>query len=341
MNKNAQTKHYLGKVVSFHPTGEYYFGKGIKAYDRHDYQGAAKYLLRAKQLEPGEPMILFQLAVIYTEIGNYDESNKLLQEIINDIDEDFVECYYLLANNYAYLGMFEDAHYFANLYLDNTEDGEFQEDTEELLELLSLEVEEGFSEEDNLIIGQEKAKELLESGKFEEVIELLTELIGEYPQFWPAYNNLALAYFYIGEVEKATEIIDQVLQENEGNLHALCNRLVFFYYEGNEEAAEQLVQMLIKVKPMLAEHQLKLGTTFALVGNYEHAYLLLRTLQKRGFHGDGSFYYWLSYAAYHMNKIEFAKSVWKKVLLLSPEKSGTEPWKNVQDEGQESHESDR
>lgn len=336
MNKNAQTKQYMGKIVSFHPTGEYYFGKGIKAYDRHDYHGAAKYLLRAKQLEPGEPMILFQLAVIYTELGKYGESNELLHEILEEIDEDFVECYYLLANNYAYLGLFEDAHYFANLYLDNATNGEFKEDTEELLELLSLEFDEGFSEEDSLIMRQEQAKELLELGKFTEVIELLSDLIVEYPQFWPAYNNLALAYFYTGEADKAMEMIDHVLQENEGNLHALCNKLVLLYYEGKIEAAKQLIQMLKKVKPMLAEHQFKLGTTFALVGSYEHAYQLLRTLQKRGFQGDGSFYYWLSYAAYHIGKIEFAQSTWKKVLLLSPEKSGMEPWKELVEEEHES-----
>ena len=31
------------------------------------------------QLEPGEPMIACQLAIIYTEIGEYQKSNELLQ----------------------------------------------------------------------------------------------------------------------------------------------------------------------------------------------------------------------------------------------------------------------
>ena len=45
MNKQA-------KVFSFHPTGEYYFTKGLKAYHRRDLYNAKKFLMRAYELEP-------------------------------------------------------------------------------------------------------------------------------------------------------------------------------------------------------------------------------------------------------------------------------------------------
>ena len=45
------------KVVSFNPTGEFYFTKGIKAFQRRELYRAKKYMNRALQLEPGEPMI--------------------------------------------------------------------------------------------------------------------------------------------------------------------------------------------------------------------------------------------------------------------------------------------
>ena len=49
-----------------------------------------------------------------------------------------VECHYFLANNYAHLGFFKDAYTHANLYLEMEEDGEFAEDAEDLLDILTL-----------------------------------------------------------------------------------------------------------------------------------------------------------------------------------------------------------
>ena len=77
---------------------------------------------------------------------------------------------------------------------------------------------------------------------------------------------------------------------------------------------------------MLIDHQFKLGASFALVGEYESAYFWLKKLYKNGFDGDGPFYYWLSYSAYHTKHESFAKTIWKTVLAHNPDKEGFEPW---------------
>ena len=89
-------------------------------------------------LEPGEPMIVCQLAIVYTELGNYQKSNELLHSILEEWDEDMVECHYFLANNYAHLGYFKDAYHTCHSYLDLEKNGEFAEDTEDLLDVLTL-----------------------------------------------------------------------------------------------------------------------------------------------------------------------------------------------------------
>ena len=68
-------------------------------------------------------------------------------------------------------------------------------------------------------------------GDFPEAITILEDLIEDRPAFWSAYNNLALAYFYVGEEEQAKALLHTVLRENKGNLHALCNLTVIAYYE--------------------------------------------------------------------------------------------------------------
>ncbi|MED1468669.1 tetratricopeptide repeat protein [Bacillus salipaludis] len=342
MGKDSKARIQKGKILSFVPTGEYYFKKGLKAYYRRDFIKAKKYLGRAMQLEPGEPIITCQLAIVSTELGEFENSNRLLHQILEELDEQMVECHYFLANNYAHMGLFKDAYHHAKLYIELEPDGEFIEDTEDLLELLLFEeedLEDELYQQDDLIVKQEQARDLLESGYFPKAIELLKDVVEEYPEYWSAYNNLALAYFYLGKTEKAESILEDVLVRNPGNLHALCNRLVFAHYQGQFKSAERLMESLKKIKPILVEQQFKLGATFALVGEYELAYFWLKKLYKNGFDGDGPFYYWLSSAAYQIGNKPFAQNIWKKVLEINPEKEGFEPWNTdkVQGSGFEDH----
>ncbi|WP_394234644.1 tetratricopeptide repeat protein [Niallia oryzisoli] len=329
MSKNSQAKKSKGQLLSFIPTGEYYFSKGLKAFHRRDFHKAIKYLKRAMQLEPGEPMIVCQLAIIHTELGEYMESNELLHFILEELDEEMMECHYFLANNYAHLGYFKDAYAHVTLYLQEEEDGEFVEDAEDLLDILTLEaddLDEELYEQDDLIKKQDQARELLESGHFPKAVKLLKDVIEEFPEYWSAYNNLALAYFYLGELEKASKTLDLVMEKNPGNLHAMCNKLVFAYFQKNKEETAVISDVLKKVKPMLSEHQFKLGATFALIGEYEPAFQWFKKLYKQGYEGDGSYYYWFSYAAFFTGKEQLARSLWEKVLERNPGKAGLEPW---------------
>jgi tetratricopeptide (TPR) repeat protein len=329
MGKDSKALKQKGQLLSFVPTGEYYFTKGVKAFHRRDLIKAEKYFQRAMQLEPGEPMIICQLAIVQSELGEYQQSNRHLHLILDELDEHMAECHYFLANNYAHMGLFRDAFRHANLYLEVNEDGEFAEDAIDLLDVLALEAEEmdeNFYEEDDLIIKQEEARNLLESGEFPKAIEIFHEVIEEYPEYWSAYNNLALAYFYLGETVKAREILNDVIKQNPGNLHALCNALVFAHYQNHADEVQALKDVLERIHPIHFEHQFKLGATFALIGEYELAYRWLKKLQKTGFEGDGAFYYWLAHSSYFTGRENSARGIWKKVLEHSPEKAGMEPW---------------
>lgn len=318
-------KPNTAKIIPFFQNGEYYFTKGLKNYRKRDLYKAKKFLYRAIQLEPKEPVFLCQLAVILTELGEYQQSNKLLLSIL-EIDAEMMECHYFIANNYAHLGLFTEAKKYALTYVAQDPNGEFSEENEDLLDLLQIEAEEDIDTQDELIMNQETARNYLEEGKFEEAILLINHIIDEYPEFWSAHNNLALAHFYLGHTIKAMEILEDVLAKNPGNLHALCNLLVFFYYEHEDEKVNKLVSILEKVQPMLVEHRFKLGASFSLIGRFDLGYKWLKQLYKQGFDGDGAFYYWLSYSAYFTGHTTFSEQIWKKVLEENPNKAGNEPW---------------
>ncbi|RSK28557.1 tetratricopeptide repeat protein [Bacillus sp. HMF5848] len=328
-NKKKQT----AQVISFQQTGEYYFYKGLRAYHHGDLLKAKKMLERAIHVEPNEATFLCQLSLVLTELGDYTYSNDLLSKVL-DIDSSMAESHYFLANNFAHLGLFQEAAKHAKKYMELDPNGEFADDTEELLELILFETDEDWTEpnkEEDLIVRLDEARKLLENGEYHPAIVLLEDLVDLYPEFWPAYNNLSLAHYYKGEVTEAIDILENVLQKCPGNIHALCNLTVFLYYEGNNKAVKRLVNMLEKIHPISMEHQYKLGATFGLIGHYKDAYKWLKQLYKLGFFGDATYNYWLAISAYYNGYHDFAKSVWKKVIEEKPEKAGTEPWNEDND----------
>ena len=110
---------------------------------------------------------------------------------------------------------FEQAEQALVRYLENDPTGQFMDESEEMMEMLSYELErpapltsiksrEGLFEHD-------KARSLLEEGKFAEAVRQLEKLVKKQPDFTAARNNLALAYYYMGQFEKAMETIREVL----------------------------------------------------------------------------------------------------------------------------------
>jgi tetratricopeptide (TPR) repeat protein len=327
MGKNIEATKEKAIIIPFHIDGEHFFKKGLRAYRNREFDRAINLLKRAHEIDPEEPIILCQLAAVLSETGQYQLSNEYLKIVIEELDREMVECYYFISNNYAHLGLFQEAKKHALKYLEVSPEGEFVEEIEDLLEVLNIESDTD-DEEDDIIFLQDHARELMEAEEFDRAIDILNELLKSHPQFWSAHNNLALAHFYIGETDKALELLDEVLIKNPGNLHAMCNKLVIYYYLRNDRNVENLVNQLKVVHPILTEHRYKLGATFGLVGQYELAFPWLLSLKRAGFEGDATFYYWLSHAAYHMKHDNLASYSWKKVMALQPEKEGHAPWES-------------
>ncbi|MGE6630156.1 tetratricopeptide repeat protein [Bacillus sp. NPDC077027] len=323
------------QVVQLFQDGLYFFHKGLKAYKERNLPRASKLIQRAIVLEPENVDMLSQLAIIYTEMGHYQQSNDLLDFILGHVDEQMTDCHYFKANNYANLGLFQEAYKSATAYAALDENGEFADENDDLLDLLDMSDEEDgdfLYDQDDLIVKQDEANHLLESGRLEEAILMLEQMIVDYPEFWSAYNNLALAYFYSGKIKKAKEMLNRVLHDNPGNLHALCNQLVFYHYEKQEGKVQMLSEQLTHVYPILSEQRYKLGATFALVGRYDWAFKWLYSLYKRGFQGDSTFLYWLASAAYQTGHPALAQTVWDKMIEEDIDADEIKPWQDKADE---------
>lgn len=325
---NTQNK----KVIPFIPDGKFYYKKAMQAMQRDRFNDAHKYLKRATELSPNDPLILMQYGVLVMEEGRFEEALEILLGA-HALDSTEGEIIFYLAEVHAHLGLLRDAKAYAKKYISLDPDGPFADESMEIIDF--AEQEDAFYDEDEVRDGevyflQEKARRLMESGNFKAATELLESIISDNPDFWAAYNNLALAYFYIGKTEKASSLLDDVLRKNKGNLHALCNLAVFYYYEKKEEELEELLTLLLKIKPYVIEHRYKLGATLALVGRHKEAFNWLRSLQKLGFEGDAGYYFWLAHSAYFSGHQEIAQNAYETLIEIDPTKAGFEPWKGVE-----------
>lgn len=328
--ENQRRKEQKNNIVSFVPDGDYYFKKALKAIDHDQMDKAYKYMKRAAELNPNDAHILMQFGIMEMDAGNFESAYENIHTAYS-LEPNEPEYVFFLAEVSGCLGMVYDAKKYAEKYLDMEPEGFYAFEAKEILEFIEYEDElEPLHEEDGeKIIAQEKARRLMESGRFPEAIEVLEQLIETFPDLWPAYNNLALAYFYIGEIEDAKALLNNVLRENHGNLHAICNLTVIAYYEKDDKELAELVAILKKINPFDWENRFKLGATLSLIGEHELAFKWLRSMSKRGYEGDSGFYFWLAQSAYFCGYDEIAENAWKTLVEIDPSKKGLEPWRHI------------
>ncbi|AEI38845.1 tetratricopeptide repeat protein [Paenibacillus mucilaginosus] len=310
-------------VVPMKMDATFFFEKAVQSMDRYHYDKALKYFRRAAEYEPENAVNHCNLAGLLSEMGNYEESNRILQHVLDQIDPAMTECYFYMANNFANMENYESAEKAIVHYLENDPTGQFLEESEEMMELLSFELErpaklstiksrEGLFEHD-------RARALLEEGKFSEAVRILENIVKKHSDFMAARNNLALAYYYMGHFDKSVDMIKQVLELEPGNLHALCNLAIFYQHFGDKVALGELLEVLRKTYPFHQDHVFKLATTMGILSEHDKAYRLFKRLLKTGEAGlDPCLFHYTAVAAYNTGRYAEAERQWRQAEKFDP-----------------------
>ncbi|ASA25118.1 tetratricopeptide repeat protein [Paenibacillus donghaensis] len=314
----------LGNVIPVTLDASFFFERAVRSLDRFQYDKALKNFRKAVEYEPDNPVNHCNMAGILSEMGKYEASNQILIHVLDHIDPSMTECHFYMANNYANMESFEEAERSLVTYLEEDVAGEFLSESEELMELLQYELDRPAPlvriKSREGVVEHERARALLEEGKFTQAVALLQEIVQNTPDFLAAHNNLGLAYFYMGRFAKAKECIVEVLKLDEGNLHALCNMAIFLQYEGDGGQLGQLVTMLENTVPFHQEHVFKMATTMGILGRHRTAYSHFRRLLKdEEVGGDAGLYHYCAAAASNSGMYAEARRCWQKALKLDPE----------------------
>jgi len=310
-------------VIPIRLDATFFYERAVRSLDRYRYEKALRYFRKAVEFENDNPVNHCNLAGVLSEMGKFEESNQVLREIVERIDPTMVECYYYMANNYANMERFELSEEALLRYLENDPNGIFLEESEEMMDYLSIELERPFApakiKAKEELFEHDRARQLLEEGKFAEATKALEQLVRKHPDFMAARNNMALAYYYMGRFDKSVATIREVLELEPGNLHALCNLAIFYQYVGQGAEVQELIDTLRKTYPMHPDHIFKLATTMGILGDHEHAYTMFRRMLKFGEGGsDPSLHHYAAVAAFNLERMGEAKRYWQQVAKLEP-----------------------
>lgn len=310
-------------VVIFERDANFFVQRGIRLAQRFEYEKAIRSFRRAVELEPTNAHYMCHLASVLAEIGQFSESNEILHQIIEEIDPEMVEVYFYLAHNYANLEDFQKAEEMALRYLQETKDGMYAAEAEELLDYIysELDVPPRPIDPSKLNVHQkhELARKSLEEGRFLEAMEMLQAIIREDDRYTPAWNNLALAYYYVGDFHKALRTIEETLAREPRNLHALCNLAVLLSHHNRLGELAPLLSQLRKTVPLHYEQLYKLATTLGVLGQHAEAYRLFRRLFRYWGQQDASTYHYAAISAYQSGHRQQALEWWQKARQLDPD----------------------
>ncbi|MBM7600569.1 tetratricopeptide (TPR) repeat protein [Virgibacillus halotolerans] len=308
-------------VIPFIPEGDFYFSKGVEAFQKKKFDIAIKWLNKAMDEKPEDPLYACQMSIIYTEIGSYYEANELLTTVLQTTD--YVDCYYLLANNYAHLGLLNDAAKYANAYLDKEPEGDFSEETKQLLDLIDIDEEQvddnwDLEEEDELLIYQETAFYHMEFMEWDKALLVIKEMMTLFPEHQLAKHDYTQALFFSGQQQDAIEMELDILKDDANSLYSMTNLAVFYYEQGNKPEYENYIQALLNVYPMHEQQKLRIAVTLAKTGFHEQAYSRFRLLAKGIVKGHPSFYRWYSKTIFQQGFPEKAQNLWEEGIKKHP-----------------------
>ncbi|WCK54132.1 tetratricopeptide repeat protein [Aneurinibacillus sp. Ricciae_BoGa-3] len=322
MGKQQYVPAKKNNIVPIKMDASFYYERAMKSLNKLNYQKALRYFRKTLECEPNNPVHYCNTACLLADLGKFEESNRIIWHVLERIDSDLPECYFYLASNYANLMDFELAEQYALKYCETAPMGEYIEDAEDILDYVAENLQfpprEGGHENRELSLSHEKARRLLEEGRFAEASRLLQKLAGENPDFIAARNNLALCYYYMGRFEKAMETVRQVLESEPFNIHGLCNLAVFYSHIQNQSKLDELLAMLKKIVPYHYDQTYKLATTLGILGENDAAYFLFRLMIAHTGYSDPYIMHYCAAAAYNTKRFGIAERLWEKINRLDP-----------------------
>jgi tetratricopeptide (TPR) repeat protein len=170
----------------------------------------------------------------------------------------------------------------------------------------------------DLVALHEEIQALLTAGQFRQVQPKADELLQRRPEFAPAWNNRAEAYYQDGQPEQAIAAEQRVLAFAPDNFHALSNLIRFLVLSGRTAEAAPLVERLKGLSSGVFELWVKKAEALSYLGEDQAVLDALAGAEPAIGHAPprstAFLYHLAAVAAWRLDRSEEARRHWKEAL---------------------------
>ncbi|MDF2839544.1 MAG: hypothetical protein K0Q99_315 [Clostridia bacterium] len=306
-------------IITFERGADFYFNLGYRKIQKGNLKSAIRYIEKAVRLKPNDGFIQFNYAGLLAELGDIDKSTEVLLHIVNVIDPNYDECYFGLGCNYLQMQKIKKSVEYFSKYLEKDPEGEFSEEAEDLLEMLTMikDANNNLDDEELEKIYQveEEAIKHLELREYQAAAEMFEIVVKLLPNAIPAKNNLSLSYYYLGETQKAIELAREVLNYEPFNIHSNCNIAIFYNKLNLSNWVEKQIISIKKLNTENPEYLYKIADTLGSLHKHNEAYKVYKKLL--AIETDNTLYFhYAAIAAYNSGKYQESIKYWRKLLEL-------------------------
>jgi len=322
-NREKKVPAARGKVLSFEQTGDFFYKRALDKLDKNNLPDAAAYYGEALRREPENAEFRIAMAQVLTEMGRFEDSNRILFGLTHDKKAVDAECFFGMGCNFTGLYDYRSAREALEHYLMLAPEGEFVYDAYDMLD--AIDEYEGGTEADGLyaLTKEDRAFDLAETGRklleedcFDEAAETLQHALTLYPKLHYARNNLSLAFFCMRDNRRAAAEARTVLRDEPNNVQALCNLAMIEQTLRDKDAANATADLLLKQQTDEPEELNRIALVLMDLDRFVDAYSVMQRLNRYYPYETGTLHR-LAVCAYETGRYREATECYDKLLKIN------------------------
>lgn len=311
------------------PNTPHRFAQGMAEVDqlmqKKQWQPALEILHPLARRYPGQPDLLTELVNVYYELGDIHSYQATLLRLLK-IDPDNDDAMYGLAGSYIITMRPVLALRTLRECLQRWPNHEKAAKAPETIANLEAALPDMFAELDvvadeagfALATQHEEMQIALSQREYHTVRKIANAILKNHPRFSAAHNNLSLAYWMQGDLDRAIETTQALLKFEPDNVHALSNLIHFLYMRGRVEEAQSYAEPLRTSPAPAAEKHLKQMEGCIFLEDYVTVAELFTQAQQHGEldlnHVNPMYYHLAAVAALHLGDEKQARQLWQQAL---------------------------
>jgi tetratricopeptide (TPR) repeat protein len=321
MNNKINTEKKKN-ILPFKQPAAFYYKKAKQANNNNRVLDALVFYRKASELEPDNFDYISGMADIYTELEFFEESNAIIYEAMRNNPRLADDCSFIMGCNFMGLSYLNNADKCFKRYLSDNPKGEYAEEIESFFDFINNESD---LSDLGLVTSDEvydyarisKARKFIANNDEDKSIDIYNEILDDDPKNTVVLNDLSLAYYAKGEINKAIDSAEAVLSIDFENITAISNLIIFYKSLGDEFSVNKFISELQETDISSPDDLQKAAFILTWIGMYNEAYECILDLLELNPH-DIIILHSAGVAAYNLKKHNEAISYWESIIKIVP-----------------------